>query len=60
MGARTSHAVLYAFDARTGKELYSSGDIIPNWTHFSGLAVSNGRVYVVTHDSTIYAFTVPQ
>ncbi len=60
MGSRASHAVLYAFDARTGKELYSSGDTITNWTHFSGLAVSNGRVYVVTHDSTIYAFSVPQ
>ncbi|MDX2151561.1 MAG: PQQ-binding-like beta-propeller repeat protein [Bryobacteraceae bacterium] len=53
------NAVLYALDAKTGKVLYSSGKAIPGWTHFSGLAMANGRIYVVTHDSTIYAFSVP-
>jgi len=52
----TGNATLYALDAATGKELYSSGKSIPGFTHFSGLAISAGRVYVVTHDSTIYAF----
>jgi outer membrane protein assembly factor BamB len=50
------HAVLYAFDAHTGAELFSSGDTIPGWAHFSGLAIANGHIYAVTHDSTVYAF----
>ncbi len=49
-------AVLYALDAATGKVLYSSGDAIPTWTHFSAPVLANGRVYVVDHESRIYAF----
>lgn len=51
------HAVLYAFDATTGKTLFSSGDDIEGFTHFSGLAVANGQVYVTTWDNTVYAFS---
>jgi outer membrane protein assembly factor BamB len=54
------NATLYAFDAQTGQELFSSGKTMPGFTHFSGLAVSEGRVYVVTHDATLYAFGVPE
>lgn len=50
------HAILYAFDAETGKELFNSGDTMPAIAHFSGIAVSDGRVYVTTYDSTLYAF----
>jgi len=50
------HAMLYAFDAYSGAELFSSGDTIPDWSHFSGLAVNNGHVYLITHESTVYAF----
>jgi hypothetical protein len=50
------HAVLYALDAETGKELYSSGDTMPGITHFSGIAISNGQVFVTTYDSTLYSF----
>jgi len=49
-------AVLYALDAATGKELYSSRDTIDSWTHFSGLAVAYGRIYVSTFDSRVYCF----
>jgi len=52
----TGRATLYALDAVTGKELYSSGEAISGFTHFSGLAISAGRVYVVTHQSVVYAF----
>ncbi len=52
----TGNAILYAFDAATGKELFSSGKTMPGWTHFSGIAISAGRIYVTTFDSTIYAF----
>lgn len=50
------NATLYAFDAQTGKELFSSGTIMPSFTHFGAVAVSDGRVYASTHDSTLYAF----
>ncbi len=52
----TTHAVLYALDARTGKKLYSSGNAITSWVHFSGLAVADGRIYLVDHDSRLYCF----
>ena len=52
----TGNATLYAFDAQTGKELFSSGKIISSFTHLGGIAVSDGRVYASTHDSTLYAF----
>jgi len=56
----SGNAVLYALDAATGKELFNSGNAIPEFTHFSGLAVSNGRVFVTTFGSNVYAFGVKQ
>jgi hypothetical protein len=53
---KTRHAILYALDARTGKQLYNSGAAITGWTHFTGLAVANGHVYAVDHDSNVYCF----
>ncbi|MBV9264605.1 MAG: PQQ-binding-like beta-propeller repeat protein [Acidobacteriaceae bacterium] len=50
------NATLYAFDALTGKELFSSGKAMTSFTHFGGLAVSDGRVYCTTFDGTLYAF----
>jgi hypothetical protein len=55
----STHAVLYALDADTGKELYSSGDQIATFAHFSGLSVANGRVYLGTYDSVLYCFGLP-
>ncbi|MGA8028281.1 MAG: PQQ-binding-like beta-propeller repeat protein [Bryobacteraceae bacterium] len=52
------NASLYAFDAETGKELFSSGKTMPSFTHFGALAVDAGRVFVTTHDSTLYAFGI--
>ena len=54
----TGHAILYALDAETGKELYNSGDAMPAIAHFSGIAVSNGRVFVTTLDSNLYSFGI--
>lgn len=56
----TKNAVLYAMDAKTGKTLYSSGDAMPSWVHFSGLAVADGRIYVVDHNSRVYCFGLEQ
>jgi outer membrane protein assembly factor BamB len=53
-------AVLYAFDAETGKELFNSGDILTSFTHFGGIALSNGRVFVTTWDGNVYAFGLKQ
>ena len=54
--ANSSYATLYALDARTGAELWSSGDQITSFSHFSSLAVANGRVYLGTFDGTMYCF----
>ena len=52
----TKNAVLYALDAKTGKTLYESGNAIPDWVHFSGLAVADGQIYAVDHESRVYCF----
>jgi outer membrane protein assembly factor BamB len=55
-GQHTSRAVLYAFDAETGDELFSSKDAIDDWTHLSTITVVDGSVYVTTRQSFVYAF----
>jgi outer membrane protein assembly factor BamB len=54
--AASTHATLYALDGETGKELWSSGDTVKSWNHFSGLTVVNGRVYIGTFDGMLYCF----
>lgn len=54
----STHAVLYALDAQTGKELWSSGDQIKSWNHWSGLSIANGRVYIATFDGNLYCFGI--
>jgi hypothetical protein len=55
---RSTPAVLYALDAATGKELWSSGSTITSFAR-AGLAAGGGQVYVVTYDNTLYAFGIP-
>jgi hypothetical protein len=57
--ALSNHATIYVLDAKTGKQLWSSGDHIPSFSHFSGLAVANGKVYLGTYDGTFYCFGLP-
>ncbi len=52
----STHAILYALDAQTGKTLWSSGNQIASWNHWSGLSVANGRVYIGTYDGYLYCF----
>jgi mono/diheme cytochrome c family protein len=54
----TGHAILYALDARTGKQLWSSGDTMTGWTHFSGLALGDGKIFATTRDGATYAFAL--
>ena len=51
-----AHGTLFALDAATGRELWSSGKAISDWTHFSMPAVANGRVFVTTNHGHVYAF----
>lgn len=55
---RSVPAKLYALDALTGKELYSSGDQISSFLHQAGIAVAGGRVIFGTYDGTIYCFGI--
>jgi outer membrane protein assembly factor BamB len=55
-GLDTTHAVLCALDAPTGKQIYSSKELIDSWNHYGGLALSGGRLYVSTYDGRVYAF----
>ena len=50
------NARLYALDAETGKELFSSGTAITGFSHFSGLALANGHIYVSTFENVVYSF----
>lgn len=54
-GQHTSRTTLYAFDAETGEELYSSKDTIDDWTHLSSITVVDGSVYVTTRQSFVFA-----
>ena len=49
------NALLYALDAETGRELYSSNKLISSFTHFNQPVVAGGQVYVCTWDGKVYA-----
>ena len=55
-GQQVGRTTLYALDAETGQELFSSRDLIDDWTHLSSVTVANGQIYVTTRQSYIYAF----
>lgn len=52
-------AILYALDAATGRELYSSGKTVTSPVNSSGLALANGHVCFGTADNTLYCFGIP-
>jgi len=49
-------ARLFALDATTGKELYSSGNIVTSFLHQAGPSVASDKVIFGTFDGTIYCF----
>ena len=51
-----THAILYALDATTGQELFSSGNRVTAPAALTGLTAANGRAYFGTADGTFYAF----
>ena len=58
--SQVGNAILYAYDATTGKELYSSNQLIDSWSHFGGLAIAGGRIYLVTYQNRVYSFGLKQ
>jgi len=53
---RSTPAVLYALDATTGRQLWSSGTTMTSFARGGGPASNDSQVYVVTYDGTLYAF----
>jgi hypothetical protein len=53
---RSVPAVLYALDATTGKQLWSSEKTITSFVADTGLWATAGQAYVATYDNTVYAF----
>jgi hypothetical protein len=51
-----TNMTLYAYDAISGKQLWSSGKTLSDWVHFSEPVVAMGKVFVVTHDAHVVAF----
>ncbi len=54
----STHAVLYALDGQTGKELWNSGTEITSWVHNGEPSVANGKVYVGTFDGMLYCYGI--
>jgi outer membrane protein assembly factor BamB len=55
---RSVPAKLYALDAKTGKELFSSGEQVTSFLHQAGLSVAGGRVMFGTFDGTVYCYGI--
>ena len=53
---RSKPAKLYALDAETGKELYSSDDQIASFLHQAGPSTAGNKVIFGTFDGTVYCF----
>jgi outer membrane protein assembly factor BamB len=59
-GDRNTHSTLYALDAITGKQLWTSGNAVTGFVSESGgLAAGGGAVYFGTYDGTLWAFGFP-
>ncbi len=55
---RSIPAKLYALDALTGKELYSSEDQVSSFLHQAGPSVAGNQIIFGTFDGTIYCFGI--
>jgi hypothetical protein len=53
------HAVLYALDSATGKELWNSGNTIGSFVRGGGLSAGGSQLYLETNDGMLYAFGFP-
>lgn len=55
-GQGTHPQTLFALDAKTGKVLYRNDSAMKSWNHFGGLAIDDGHIFAVDHDSNVYCF----
>jgi hypothetical protein len=59
-GSPSAHATLYALDAGSGRQLWSSGNTITSYiASGGGLAAGGSAVYLGTNDGTLWAFGFP-
>jgi outer membrane protein assembly factor BamB len=59
-GDRNTHATLFALDAATGKQLWTSGNSVSGFVPESGgLAAGGSTIYFGTWDGTLWAFGFP-
>ena len=58
-GTHLTHAVLHAFHAETGAELYTSGDQVKGAVAFSALGVANGHITFADSAGKLYCFGLP-
>ena len=57
-GDSTTHAKLLVLDARTGKEIYSSKQLIQTYTNHSGVAVGDAHAFFTDHNNVLYSFGI--
>ncbi len=57
--AKGVHAVLNAYDAATGKKLYSSGDNINAAAPRGAIALANGHIAFIDENKVLYCFGFP-
>lgn len=53
------HAVLNAYDAVSGKRLYSSGEILTSAAPRGAIALANGHIAVIDENKVLYCFGFP-
>jgi outer membrane protein assembly factor BamB len=58
-GNSSTHAVLYALNPNTGKELYNSGSHINSFVRGGGMSEGGSQLYVGAADGTVYTFGFP-
>ncbi len=54
----SGRATLFALDAGSGKEIWSSGNQVSAPGSLTGLTLANGRVFFTTTDNTLYGFGI--
>lgn len=57
-GGSSTHAVLSVLNSATGAELYSSKDLIPTYTHLSGVSIGDSHAFFTDHDNFLYSFGI--
>ena len=57
-GNAATHARLYALNAATGAELYSSKDQISTYTGLSGVSIGDGHAFFTDRDNVLYSFGI--